>query len=55
MFYWWRKENINTSLMNPLLKYVQYHPSLTAHFLYENSYHICSAQVSFTQIYAISE
>lgn len=55
MFYWWRKENSNKSLMNPSLKYIQDHPSLTAHLLYENSYHLRSAQVSFTQIYVIAE
>lgn len=32
MYYWGRKENINKNLMNPLLKFVQDHPSLTNRF-----------------------
>lgn len=32
MYYWERKENINKYLMNPLLKYIQDHPSLNSTF-----------------------
>jgi len=50
-----KKENVSKSWVNILLKYIQDHPLWTTHLLYENSYHQCSAWVSFTQIYAISE